>query len=141
MLYVSIPRWYLLAGFKLCARLYLNGDGIGQDQHVSLFVVMMKGKYDALLKWPFQQLVTFTLMDHSGQGQHVRDSFRADPTSTSFRRPRTEMNIASGCPQFMSLSDLQARWPSYVTDDGIMMIEIKVDTKGLENFGGQSQRF
>ena len=103
---------------------------------MSLFIVVMKGKYDAILKWPFNQLVTLTLIDQSGRGQHVMDSFRADPSSTSFRRPRSEMNIASGCPRFMALSDLQKNWQNYVMEDR-MLFEITVDTSGLDNFGGQ----
>lgn len=41
----------------MCLRLYLNGDGSGRGTHLSLFFVVMKGKYDALLKWPFSQKV------------------------------------------------------------------------------------
>lgn len=41
----------------MCARLYLNGDGMGKGTHVSLFFVVMRGMYDALLKWPFRQKV------------------------------------------------------------------------------------
>ncbi|XP_016354376.1 TNF receptor-associated factor 2-like isoform X1 [Sinocyclocheilus anshuiensis] len=42
-------------GYKMCLRLYLNGDGTGRGTHLSLFFVVMRGKYDALLKWPFSQ--------------------------------------------------------------------------------------
>ncbi|XP_033095385.1 TNF receptor-associated factor 3-like, partial [Anneissia japonica] len=42
-------------GYKMCARIYLNGDGMGKGTHVSMFFVVMKGDYDALLKWPFDQ--------------------------------------------------------------------------------------
>lgn len=44
-------------GYKMCLRLYLNGDGTGRGTHLSLFFVVMRGKYDALLKWPFSQKV------------------------------------------------------------------------------------
>jgi len=43
----------------MCARLYLNGDGMGKGTHVSLFFVIMRGAYDALLKWPFRQKVCY----------------------------------------------------------------------------------
>ena len=45
-------------GYKMCARVYLNGDGMGKASHLSFFFVIMKGLYDALLPWPFQQKVT-----------------------------------------------------------------------------------
>jgi len=34
--------------------------------------------------------------------------FQPDPDSSSFRRPQTEMNIASGCPQFALHADVES---------------------------------
>ena len=31
-------------GYKMCARIYLNGDGIGKNTHISLFFVSMRGE-------------------------------------------------------------------------------------------------
>ncbi|KAL7980966.1 hypothetical protein Chor_002120, partial [Crotalus horridus] len=47
-------------GYKLCMRIYLNGEGRGRGTHVSLFIVLLKGDYDALLPWPFTHKVTET---------------------------------------------------------------------------------
>ena len=44
-------------GYKMCLRIYLNGDGTGRGTHLSLFFVVMKGPNDALLRWPFNQKV------------------------------------------------------------------------------------
>ncbi|KFP29346.1 TNF receptor-associated factor 2, partial [Colius striatus] len=44
-------------GYKMCLRVYLNGDGTGRGTHLSLFFVVMKGPNDALLRWPFNQKV------------------------------------------------------------------------------------
>ena len=46
----------------MCLRLYLNGDGTGRGTHLSLFFVVMRGKCDALLKWPFSQKVGIILI-------------------------------------------------------------------------------
>lgn len=52
------PAFYTAKyGYKLCLRLYLNGDGTGKKTHLSLFIVIMKGEYDALLPWPFRNKV------------------------------------------------------------------------------------
>ncbi|XP_027630374.1 TNF receptor-associated factor 1 isoform X2 [Tupaia chinensis] len=49
------PAFYTAKyGYKLCLRLYLNGDGTGKRTHLSLFIVIMRGEYDALLPWPFR---------------------------------------------------------------------------------------
>ena len=49
-------------GYKMCIRAYLNGDGSGYKTHLSLFFVVMKGEYDALLKWPFDYKVSMILV-------------------------------------------------------------------------------
>jgi len=46
----------------MCIRAYLNGDGSGYKTHLSLFFVVMKGEYDALLKWPFNNKVSMILV-------------------------------------------------------------------------------
>ncbi|ETE63362.1 TNF receptor-associated factor 1, partial [Ophiophagus hannah] len=40
-------------GYKLCMRIYLNGEGKGRGTHISLFLILLKGDYDSLLPWPF----------------------------------------------------------------------------------------
>ncbi|XP_046860118.1 TNF receptor-associated factor 3-like [Xenia sp. Carnegie-2017] len=122
------PQFYVgRYGYKVCARVYPNGDGMGKNTHLSLFFVLMRGNYDALLTWPFRQKVTFKLIDQNGD-QHIVDSFRPDPNSSSFQRPRSNMNIASGCPLFVPKSALQRG--GYIRDDTIF-IKITVDTTGL----------
>jgi len=100
----------------MCLRIYLNGDGMGKGSHLSVFFVVMRGNYDALLRWPFRQKVTLMLLSHN-QRDHVVDAFRPDPTSSSFKKPTTEMNIASGCPLFASLDVLDNPSSGYVKDD------------------------
>lgn len=112
----SPPFYTSRTGYKMCARLYLNGDGMGKGTHVSLFFVVMRGAYDALLKWPFRQKVTLMFLDQNNR-EHVVDAFRPDPTSSSFKRPTTEMNIASGCPLLMPLSSLDSSAHAYVKDN------------------------
>ena len=114
-------------GYKMCARIYLNGDGMGKGTHISIFFVVMRGQYDALLRWPFRQKVTFMLLDQDNV-EHVIDAFRPDPNSSSFQRPRRETNIASGCPMFCSLAELNNH--AYVRDDA-MFLKIIVDISDL----------
>ena len=114
-------------GYKMCARIYLNGDGMGRGTHISVFFVVMRGQYDAILRWPFRQKVTFMLLDQDNV-EHVIDAFRPDPNSSSFQRPRRETNIASGCPMFCCLTELNNH--AYVRDD-TMFLKIIVDTTDL----------
>ena len=109
--------------FQVCAKMYLNGDGMGKGSHLSLFFVIMCGDYDALLPWPFRQKVSFKLIDQGGD-QHIVDSFTPDPNSSSFQRPTSKMNIASGCPKFVPKSVLKSR--GYIKDNAIIL-KITVD--------------
>uniref|UniRef100_A0A8C6L122 TNF receptor-associated factor n=1 Tax=Nothobranchius furzeri TaxID=105023 RepID=A0A8C6L122_NOTFU len=124
----SQPFYTGYFGYKMCARVYLNGDGMGKGTHLSLFFVVMRGEYDALLPWPFKQKVTLMLMDQGPSRKHLGDAFKPDPNSSSFRRPLAEMNIASGCPLFVSQSVLDTG--SYIKDDTIF-IKVTVDTSDL----------
>ncbi|XP_030902370.2 TNF receptor-associated factor 1 [Melopsittacus undulatus] len=115
------PAFYTAKyGYKVCLRVYLNGDGTGKGTHMSLFFVVMKGDYDALLSWPFRNKVTFMLLDQNNR-EHVIDAFRPDLTSASFQRPVNDMNIASGCPMFLPLFKLQSPKYAYVKEDTLFL--------------------
>jgi len=124
----STPFYTSRYGYKMCAQVYLNGDGFGKGTHLSFFFVIMRGPYDTLLVWPFKQKVTLTLINQAGK-KHVTDSFRPDPHSSSFQRPgRKEMNIASGCPMFIRVEHLLNG--GFIKDDCIFL-RIVVDTSDL----------
>ena len=123
-------------GYKLSARIYLNGDGLGKHTHMSLFFVVMRGRHDALLQWPFQQKVTFMLMNQNNR-DHIVDAFRPDPASSSFKKPNSDMNIASGCPLFITQELLDSS-DNYIRDDA-MFIKVLVDTAGLEKLWSDSE--
>ena len=116
-------------GYKMCARMYPNGDGMGKGSHLSLFFVVMKGNFDAILPWPFKQRVTFCLINQQG-GEHVMDSFRPDQNSSSFKRPTSDMNIASGCPLFVRIDDLTNPKNGYMKDD-TLFIKVIIDTSDI----------
>ncbi|OXB76366.1 UNVERIFIED_CONTAM: hypothetical protein H355_006777 [Colinus virginianus] len=115
------PAFYTAKyGYKVCLRIYLNGDGTGKGTHVSLFFVVMKGDYDALLPWPFRHKVTFMLLDQNNR-EHIIDAFRPDLASASFQRPVNDMNVASGCPTFLPLTKLQSPKHAYVKEDTLFL--------------------
>ncbi|XP_006812485.1 TNF receptor-associated factor 3-like [Saccoglossus kowalevskii] len=124
----SQPFYTSNHGYKMCARVYLNGDGMGKGTHMSLFFVVMGGDYDALLQWPFRQKVTLVLLDQETGRRNLSDTFRPDPTSSSFKRPTGDMNVASGCPLFVSQSVLET--PTYIKND-TLYIKVLVDTSDL----------
>ncbi|TSV94886.1 TNF receptor-associated factor 2 [Bagarius yarrelli] len=121
-------------GYKMCLRIYLNGDGTGRGTHLSLFFVVMRGHSDALLKWPFNQKVTLMLLDQNNREHIIIDAFRPDISSSSFQRPVSDMNIASGCPLFCPLSKLDSK-NSYIRDDTIFIkaiVDLTLAFKGCK---------
>ena len=123
----SAPFYTSRHGYKMCLRLYMDGDGSRKGTHLSFFLTLMRGEYDALLTWPFRQTVTLMLLDQDKQ-KDIFQSFRPVPSSSSFQRPVNEMNVASGCPKFAPLSILEN--PSYVKDD-TMFLKCQVDVTGI----------
>jgi hypothetical protein len=127
-------------GYKLCIRLYFNGDGTARGTHMSIFLVVLRGEFDRLLQWPFSYRVSFCLFDQrtiidSGEtkpAKHVIESFRPNIDSISFQRPRSAMNIASGIPKFLALVDLNQpeEINRYIVND-TMFIKILIDFVGI----------
>ncbi|XP_063000853.1 TNF receptor-associated factor 1 [Elgaria multicarinata webbii] len=107
-------------GYKLCMRIYLNGEGREKGTHVSLFIVLLRGDYDALLQWPFTHKITFMLLSQN-DGDHLLNAIQPDPASTSFQRPVTDMNDASGCPRFISLAKLRSPKYAYIRDGSLFL--------------------
>ncbi|CAF2914479.1 unnamed protein product [Rotaria sp. Silwood2] len=116
----------LFSGYKMCLRLYLYGDENARRTHMSLFFVLMRSDYDPILKFPFNYKVTFCLYDQTPAQRHIIDSFQPDIRSSSFQRPQSDMNIASGIPKFCPLKMIQQEGNPYIPDD-VMFIRIMVD--------------
>jgi hypothetical protein len=115
----SSPFYTSPDGYKMCVRLYFNGNGIAQSTHVSIFLILLRGDYDAILKWPFNFQVIFCLYDVINQKNHIIESFQSNTKLISFLRPRGEMNIGSGIPKFIPRSAIQQNNNLYVCDDSI----------------------
>ncbi|XP_031568440.1 TNF receptor-associated factor 3-like isoform X2 [Actinia tenebrosa] len=119
----SPPFYTSRFGYKMCARVYLNGDGSGKGTHVSVFISVMRGEYDAVLPWPFSKKITLKLLDQNHL-EDITETFRPDRNSSSFMRPRADMNIASGCPKFCTHLRLQTN--GYVKEN-TMFIKVIVN--------------
>ena len=117
-------------GYKMRLHLHVpSGDGIGEETHLSIFLTIMKGEFDAILQWPFTHKVSFRLINRH-RGRDVVDVFQPDPMSSSFQRPKTDMNVASGCPRFISLAELNQ---GGFMEDNTIFIKVKVDASTMKH--------
>ena len=120
----SAPCFTEQYGYKFCLRLYLHGDGMGRGTHLSLFLVIMNSEYDDILQWPFQKKIKFNLINQKDRSKdHVEQMF-PEKNSSSFQKPRKGMNIASGCPMFISLDRLE---PEGFLKNGNLFLEVKIE--------------
>jgi hypothetical protein len=86
----------------------------------------MRGNYDAHLQWPFKFRVTFTLFNHLSPNDNQSKFFWPDTTSVCCQCPRSDMNIAYGISNFVSL-DLFERNLSQYVQNGSIFIGVHVD--------------
>jgi len=118
------------SGYKMRSRLFLNGVNTAKDTHLSIFFILMRHDYDAILTWPFPFRVIFTLIDQSideNGSHHHSESFWPDPTSNCFQHPQLEMSEAYGIEEFFPLNQLkQHNHARYILDD-TMFIKIEID--------------
>ncbi len=126
----------------MCLRLYLNGDGNTRDKYLSLFLVIMRGDFDAILEWPFPYKVLFRLIDQSLSIDDERNLFRSfwpDVTSNCFKKPNSEMNEGYGLNEFLSVAQFEQGQDRFVKDD-TLFIEAKIDflleTLSISSTGG-----
>jgi regulator of replication initiation timing len=124
----SPPFYTSPHGYRMCIRVYLNGDGLGKGTHISVFFVLMKSEHDCLLSWPFKQSVRFTLINQVNQASSISEAFAPDLSSPSFQQPTGEMNVASGFPKFVRQSILQNE---EFTQGNSIYIKAQVEVSGL----------
>jgi TNF receptor-associated factor 4 len=132
---VSLPFFTSNCGYKLQASLFLGGNGGGEDTHMSIYIKVLPGDFDSILKWPFKHTVSFTLMDQNpdrNSAVNIVESFIPDPNWPNFSRPSTVEDpdqLGFGFPKFVPHGMLAVR--NYIKDD-TLFIKIRADAnKGV----------
>jgi hypothetical protein len=132
--FLTSPPFYTSPdGYKMCVRLCLNGADSSQSTYLSIFLVLMRGEFDALLPWPFSFQVIVCLYDLINPENHITKSFSTDTKSKSFQRPEVEMNIGSGISHFIPKSIIQQENSSHVSD-GSIYIKVMVRKDPIPTF-------
>ena len=119
----SVP--FYAYGYKLLPELCPNGDG--ENTHLSIFIYVIKGEYDAILPWGFSKKVPFTLIDQQDNPDQRKDvviRLTADPNLRAFKKPvEGEDRVGRGSQTFVSHSVLRTR-PLIVDDTIIIKVEV-----------------
>jgi len=127
---VSLPFFTSQSGYKLQASLFINGNGGGEGTHMSVYIKILPGEFDSILKWPFKHTVSFSLLDQSEDRRracNVVESFIPDPNWPNFERPSREVDqLGFGFPKFVPHELLEER--EYIKDDALF-IKVRVDPR------------
>ena len=109
-----------LHGYKMKLILYPNGCTEVVNAHISLFCALMKGQYDAILRWPFRYKGKLTLIDQNPDlKQRQNYSKSLTPGPKSIQRPKSEENAGWGFGAFLSHEELRKN--SYVVDETLFI--------------------
>lgn len=110
---LSRPYYIEEPGYKVCMQAYPNGFGTGRGTHLSMFMKLMKGRYDADLTWPFARMFSITLLDQRPGGNDktrtLDPPIASEGSADAFRRPTSDMNRGWGWQTFMTHADLGTR--------------------------------
>lgn len=109
-------------GYKMKLAMYPNGTKEAKNAHISLYIALMKGRYDAILPWPFRYKVTLTIIDQNAdlmRRHNFVKSFVPEPSWKSMQRPISEENERRGFGRFFSHEKLRAG--PYVADDTLFV--------------------
>ena len=132
---VSLPFYTSACGYRLQASLFLAGNGAGEGTHMSIYIKVVPGEYDNILKWPFKHTISFTLIDQDPCRQsavNIVESFIPDPNWANFARASKVEDpdqLGFGFPKFVPHGMLDLR--QYVKED-TLFIKIRADpNKGV----------
>ena len=118
---VNKNAYSLLNKKQLRVAIYPNGFDEGINTHLSVFLVVMKGEYDAILPWPFNEKVKFILIDQ-WEAHDQRQNFTLEffeQNLSNFARPLKEENPGWGWSRFISHGKLNSR--RFIVDDTLFL--------------------
>ena len=106
--------------YKLKVKVVAEKFGTGTFMWV--YIVVMRGEYDAVLTWPFERNVRLTVIDQKKdlvRRQNIISHLIRDINPEAFKRPVGEENDAAMFPEILNPERLNSR--SYIVDDTLFL--------------------
>lgn len=122
----SPPFYSSSTGYKMCIRLFLNGDQSARGRFLSLNFILMRGDFDAILDYPFCFPVIFCLVDQSNQCKHRIYKLIPDFLSKNYQRPQIDMVVASEILEFVPLQIIHEENNPFIHEN-TMFIRIAIN--------------
>ena len=131
----SPPFYTHTHGYRMCINVDANGCGLGKGTHVSIFTCIMRGPFDADLKWPFRGDVTIQIVNQAGEDNHQERVIHytdQTPDVAAGRVTDKERSVARGIFEFLPHSSLgynAASNTQYLRGDSLRIRISKVELK------------
>ncbi|XP_068751773.1 TNF receptor-associated factor 5-like isoform X2 [Montipora capricornis] len=114
-------------GYRMAITMCPNGVDASQNYHLSLFAHLVRSNNDAILPWPFQQKVVFTLIDQQEDPSQMKNvEMQMSPKEMrhlfqSFQKLKQSpyRNQRFGFAYFVSHSKLRSR--KYIRHDTVLV--------------------
>lgn len=120
--WLSAPFYTHAEGYKMCLKVYPSGHSTSTGIDMSLYVCIMKGPYDDLLKWPFRGSVAIQLLDQLHCEHHLVRTVRFhDNVSVEFSGRVDDGDLLSGGWGMLKFASLNELVPKYLQNDGLQM--------------------
>jgi len=123
--FYSTPFYSHPRGYRLCIIIDPNGNGDGENTHLSIFTKLLASQYDGYLYWPFLGTITYELLNQLENETHysVINTF---PASKNIRAGSTR-----GFPKFIPHSSLEHNPTAntqYLVDDTLYFrVTVRMD--------------
>ena len=88
-------------GYKMCLKVYANGNDDGKDTHVSVYVNIMAGDNDEQLQWPFVGDIEFMLLNWRENKGHHKAIISIHASSGLVRVLQGDYGKSWGRPEFI----------------------------------------
>ena len=108
-------------GYKMCLKVYANGDGSGKDTHVSVYAQLMAGDNDDHLQWPFVGDIEFVLLNWREDKRHCKNSVSINASSGLVRVLEGDYGKSWGQSKFILHSSLRSTNTEYLLNDSLRL--------------------
>lgn len=123
----SEPFYTDTPGYKLRVELFPNGDERSKGRHLSIFLRLLKGDYDSIVRWPFAKqckIVVMSQQSDTRQNDVPRSvNLSAGPQNIkdkALQRPQSEEQKRSfGFSTFLPLENLKSG--NFIQDDCLII--------------------
>lgn len=115
-------------GYKLCVQLDVFYNVLKDRQDIFLRPVILKRPNDAVNAWPFKEKIIFKIINQIDHQTVKVLTYQPDPNSSCFKKPTSEMNVASAG---IALSDVNQLYNQGFVKDGTLIIICKCQTSDL----------